>query len=289
MQLQDLENKAKAAIAKRRLEKRRALAGDAREDGSGASSSQSPVAGQPWPYQDEAQQLAGCCFVAFDPSSLGPCHAENHCEQYHKAPMALVPISMSLPCPMSRGSYSFDPESPCTSSPQSSEPFSSPGGRYKLRTLPPGTTTLVIRNIPARYSRDKLVSEWESERDINFIFLPFDATLRRTTGCAYVNFSTHEGTLDFQRRLQGSFLLNHGAGKHLDVAAATLQGLEANLRQFTGKQLPCESRLPAVFEGTWRLTSQQVANAIAALATRTPSHGSSRRASGLASRLWSDE
>ncbi len=43
----------------------------------------------------------------------------------------------------------------------------------------------------ARYSRDKLVAEWEAEAEIDFIFLPFDATLRRTTGGA--NFGLFRG------------------------------------------------------------------------------------------------
>ncbi|CAE8616837.1 unnamed protein product [Polarella glacialis] len=97
------------------------------------------------------------------------------------------------------------------------------------RSVPDGFTTLVIRNIPARYTQEMLLTEFIPDGSFDFFFLPYSFKNARTMGIAFINFRTHALALDFQGRWHRHFLQDHGRTKHLDVAAATVQGLEANL------------------------------------------------------------
>ncbi|CAE8639756.1 unnamed protein product [Polarella glacialis] len=97
------------------------------------------------------------------------------------------------------------------------------------RSVPEGFTTLVIRNIPARYTQEMLLTEFIPDGSFDFFFLPYSFKDARTMRIAFINFRTHALALDFQGRWHRHFLQDHGRTKHLDVAAATVQGLEANL------------------------------------------------------------
>lgn len=133
------------------------------------------------------------------------------------------------------------------------------GGRHRIRAVPPGTTTLAVRNIPARYNQEKLLLDWEPDGSFDMLYLPFDIRQNRTTGCAYINFTSHEAALEFQRAKQGTHLSKHGRGKHLDIAAASRQGLMANLQQFlTGKSVPCDGQLAAFFAGAKAISVPEV-------------------------------
>eukprot|EP00930_Biecheleria_cincta_P095403 TRINITY_DN87365_c0_g1_i1.p1 TRINITY_DN87365_c0_g1~~TRINITY_DN87365_c0_g1_i1.p1 ORF type:complete len:539 (+),score=101.06 TRINITY_DN87365_c0_g1_i1:83-1618(+) len=121
----------------------------------------------------------------------------------------------------------------------------------KLRVLPAGTTTLVIRNVPARYDQEMLLLEWDPSHGFDFLHLPYSIRERRTMGYAFLNFRTHDLARKFQLKVQSTFLSAHGHTKHLDVAAATNQGLEANLRQFKGRNLNrmlSKELLPIIFD-----------------------------------------
>jgi hypothetical protein len=106
------------------------------------------------------------------------------------------------------------------------------------RKLPAGFTTIVIRNIPARYTRDMLLEEFEPDGSFDFFFLPYSFRHSKTMGVAFVNFRSHDLALDFQTRWNRCYLSDHGCkNKHLDIAAAAMQGLADNLRQFNAKNV----------------------------------------------------
>lgn len=135
------------------------------------------------------------------------------------------------------------------------------GRRVAVRPLDPEVTTLVLRNIPARYTVETLLPEWEDETDIDFIHLPYNIHKQRCCGLAFVNFVTPEAALDFQARKHRTYL-RHGCAKHLDVAAAEVQGLTANLMNFRGgrkiHRAPFVELLPAIFRGAERLSTDDV-------------------------------
>jgi len=121
------------------------------------------------------------------------------------------------------------------------------------RPLAPGTTTIMVRNIPARYRKERLLLEWPVERHrFNMMYLPAN---RRgmSLGYAFLNFVTADDALLFQRRWHGRYLTDHGANKHLDISQARVQGLVASLRDMLENvQTPewrRESCVPLVFEG----------------------------------------
>lgn len=130
--------------------------------------------------------------------------------------------------------------------------------RQPLRPLPPGATTLVVRNIPAVYTKETLLREWLPDDTIDFLHLPCDIPKRKSLGCAFVNFVSPEAALCFQRRMHGSYT-NRGKAKHMDVAAAEVQGLEATLAFVTHKRRPWTADLlPAMFEKQVRLSPEEV-------------------------------
>lgn len=128
--------------------------------------------------------------------------------------------------------------------------------RRALRPLPPGTVTLVVRNIPARYNKEKLLEEWVPDGSYNLLHLPFNVTSKRTCGYAFINFVSHEEASKFQETMHGTHL-PEGSKKHLDVSAAEAQGFEATLALVSvsrKRQRTCfEEMLPAE-----RLTSGEV-------------------------------
>lgn len=126
-----------------------------------------------------------------------------------------------------------------------------------LLELEIGTVTLLVRNIPARWSQGQLLSEW-SHAGFDMLYLPFNARINRPTGRAYINFPSTEAAEAFQAAKQGTFLTHHGPGKHLDIAAAPLQGIEANLMRFHGQPWPEEKHSPAVFRGSQRVRAHLI-------------------------------
>ena len=110
-------------------------------------------------------------------------------------------------------------------------------GSAATRMVPEGFTTLVIRNIPARYTQEKLLAEFGADGSFDLFFLPYSFRDGRTMGYAFINFRTHDFAVQFQQQWHRQFLQDHGRTKHLDVTAATVQGLAANLEQFNGKSV----------------------------------------------------
>jgi hypothetical protein len=69
-------------------------------------------------------------------------------------------------------------------------------------------TTVMLRNIPNNYTRDKLLALLETEgflRDCDFVYLPFDFKTKANVGYAFVNFVSHEDAICFMEHFQGFF------------------------------------------------------------------------------------
>jgi len=115
-----------------------------------------------------------------------------------------------------------------------------------------GLTTLVIRNVPARYTPDMLLQEIGPDGSFDFFFLPYTFRASKTMGVAFINFRSPDLALCFQERWHRRFLQNHGHTKHLDISAATYQGIVENLKQFNHRniaRLERAGRLPVFLDG----------------------------------------
>eukprot|EP00418_Pyrodinium_bahamense_P012640 CAMPEP_0179110982 /NCGR_PEP_ID=MMETSP0796-20121207/51819_1 /TAXON_ID=73915 /ORGANISM="Pyrodinium bahamense, Strain pbaha01" /LENGTH=582 /DNA_ID=CAMNT_0020809127 /DNA_START=30 /DNA_END=1776 /DNA_ORIENTATION=- len=89
----------------------------------------------------------------------------------------------------------------------------------RLRSLGAGTTTLTIRNVPGRYTQDRLIEEWGPEYSYDFLYLPHSLRDQRSKGYAFVNFTTHEAALG-----------SGGVGKGSTSPCAAARGLSTSSR-----------------------------------------------------------
>jgi len=132
----------------------------------------------------------------------------------------------------------------------------------QLRAMAPGTISIMVRNIPARYNKQKLLLEWPVERHrFNMLYVP--ANRRGSSlGYAFLNFVTADDALAFQRQWHRRYLSDHGANKHLDISQARVQGLAESLRDLLeGMDRPAwrsATSFPLVFEGTRLLDINEV-------------------------------
>lgn len=128
--------------------------------------------------------------------------------------------------------------------------------RKKRREVPPALDdeiTLMVRNIPNKYTPQTLLQQFEAwQRDFTFFYLPIDFKNRCNLGYAFVNFSSRKAAVAFAEQLDGSKLpLFEKSEKVLVVQPARVQGLAANVKRFRNSSvmgvLPEDSK-PMLFE-----------------------------------------
>jgi len=121
------------------------------------------------------------------------------------------------------------------------------------RALPPGVTTLVVRNIPGRLTPEKLLEVWPVDGSYNLLHVPFSFQKQRRSGIAFINMVSHQAAVEFAAKWHGRKLASIGGIKRLDVGVAEVQGFEGNLRHLKGSKIKNDSFLPLAFNGTQRL------------------------------------
>jgi len=98
-------------------------------------------------------------------------------------------------------------------------------------------TTLMIRNIPNRYTQQQIMRELEMlgfTGTFDFFYAPTDKCTKCTVGYAFVNFLEHESAARCLQVMQTHWFKSHGRqrGKQAKVSVAHNQGLEANIRHY---------------------------------------------------------
>lgn len=97
-------------------------------------------------------------------------------------------------------------------------------------------TTVMIRNIPNRYSQRELMDELKGlgfEGTFDFLYIPLDLGTMSNVGYAFVNFVNPVWAERCKQSFQGHHFKKHRqAGKVAAVSTAHIQGLEANLRHY---------------------------------------------------------
>lgn len=98
-------------------------------------------------------------------------------------------------------------------------------------------TTMMIRNIPNRYTQRELIRELETlgfTGTFDFLYLPIDKGTMCNVGYAFVNFTDHSWAQRCMQVFENyHFKKNRKArGKIATVSVAHIQGLEANVRHY---------------------------------------------------------
>ncbi|CAE8603565.1 unnamed protein product, partial [Polarella glacialis] len=136
--------------------------------------------------------------------------------------------------------------------------------RSSRRPFLPHMTTIVVRNIPARYSQALLMEMWPQHTyAYDSFYLPYKDTEKRGAGFVIINFVTHAAAAYFWQVVSGVKMPNCGHLKGLDVAVADLQGFQKNTAPYSrGKtfdQVQKETLgKPAIFTGTTPLSFMQL-------------------------------
>eukprot|EP00747_Dinoflagellata_sp_TGD_P196290 gnl/TRDRNA2_/TRDRNA2_66189_c0_seq1.p1 gnl/TRDRNA2_/TRDRNA2_66189_c0~~gnl/TRDRNA2_/TRDRNA2_66189_c0_seq1.p1 ORF type:complete len:262 (+),score=61.78 gnl/TRDRNA2_/TRDRNA2_66189_c0_seq1:119-787(+) len=98
-----------------------------------------------------------------------------------------------------------------------------------------GYTTVMLRNIPNRYSRDLLVDvlNVNYQGNFDFVYLPIDFNSGCNVGYAFINFSTPAARQSFMAEFHGKVakevLPGFGSDKTCQVTYARVQGRDANM------------------------------------------------------------
>jgi len=124
------------------------------------------------------------------------------------------------------------------------------------RTLPPEVTTIVVRNIPARFAPTEPADLWPPEDKYNLLYIPFSFRRKRRSGIAFISMVSNPAAVEFTARWHGRKLVNINGAGCLDVLEAGVQGFMANfqrLKESRVDRLRNESYLPIVFKGKPKL------------------------------------
>lgn len=103
--------------------------------------------------------------------------------------------------------------------------------------LPAGTTTVMLRNIPNKYTQSKLIERLHEDfrGDMDFLYLPVDFKNKCNVGYAFVNFRTTEAcerfVAAFHLARSSDKLPGFNSQKICEVSPAKFQGQVENIRR----------------------------------------------------------
>ena len=99
-------------------------------------------------------------------------------------------------------------------------------------------TTLMIRNIPNRYTQSELMTELKEagfEDKFDFFYLPMDHETHANFGYAFINFVDEQDVAPFTKKFNGLKLNRFTSNKIIQIVPAQLQGFQANLQHYCKK------------------------------------------------------
>lgn len=120
--------------------------------------------------------------------------------------------------------------------------FSSPMQMYGMGFATAGYTTLMIRNVPHKYTRDMLQKCLKKyQGDYDFLYLPLDQATNNTTtniGYAFINFRLPAVAQAFVNEFhQQPWGPSSGSSKNCEISVAMIQGVEANIERLRSEQV----------------------------------------------------
>lgn len=99
-------------------------------------------------------------------------------------------------------------------------------------------TTVMLRNIPNRYTQSQLIEEIHGvgfAGRFDFFYLPMDVHNRTNVGYAFINFLTPADAHGFFSRFRNYMFKRHTSKKIAGVSPAHVQGLVNNLHNFSNR------------------------------------------------------
>lgn len=106
---------------------------------------------------------------------------------------------------------------------------------YNAMTYAQGQTTVMLRNIPNRYTRDMLIERLDNgyKAQYDFVYLPIDFNSKCNVGYAFINFRSSPVAVRFIQEFHGMMtkhcLPGFGSKKVCEVSFARVQGRDANM------------------------------------------------------------
>jgi hypothetical protein len=102
-------------------------------------------------------------------------------------------------------------------------------------------TSLMVRNIPNKYTQQMLLSEFSSHGHgpgkIDFFYLPIDFKNRCNRGYAFINFVDYRDIVPFHQQYFGKTWKVFNSEKVCDVTYARIQGKAGMLKRFENSSL----------------------------------------------------
>lgn len=108
---------------------------------------------------------------------------------------------------------------------------------------PPGwedTTTVMMRNIPNKYSQGMMLTELNETGFLglyDFFYLPMDPETCANRGYAFINFIDSGAAWLFKTTYEGRKMKMFNSTKHVSVTPATLQGFDANYAHYSSSRV----------------------------------------------------
>eukprot|EP00931_Biecheleriopsis_adriatica_P081292 TRINITY_DN5460_c0_g1_i3.p1 TRINITY_DN5460_c0_g1~~TRINITY_DN5460_c0_g1_i3.p1 ORF type:complete len:327 (-),score=59.82 TRINITY_DN5460_c0_g1_i3:193-1173(-) len=112
---------------------------------------------------------------------------------------------------------------------------SSPALLAEMTPWPADATTVMLRNIPNRYSSGQVLEELVDrglEGAFDFFYLPYDFKKKHNRGYAFINLLSVSLANSFRVLFHGQKFTKYTTQKVLEISVATTQGFDANAQKF---------------------------------------------------------
>merc|ERR1711963_598572 len=120
--------------------------------------------------------------------------------------------------------------------------------KYGTDTVETAPTTMMIRNIPNRYTQRELIAELENSGfggTFDFLYAPIDFGTMGNLGYVFINFVDAEWAARCRQKFEGFIFSKHQkktAKKVATVSVAHLQGLGANMKHYEKSAVAVRAR-----------------------------------------------
>ncbi|CAE7536097.1 TE1 [Symbiodinium natans] len=155
------------------------------------------------------------------------------------SPAAVVPSHSAPPSPQASNPKAEPSELGMPEKPNFLGDSHEMGKKLVEGLLQDDTTTIMLRNIPNRYTYEALLAEILAagfeHMPFDFFYLPRDFNTRMNRGYAFINFHSPEAAKEFALAFHDRQLSRYPTKKVLEVAPAATQGYEANMSKYFKK------------------------------------------------------